>query len=370
MALIDAEHITDAVLIEKYMGGTAPSASDSPLTRVAGVKEIFQSIAQSIWQAAASLYDPQNPIKSIINFTATGALTIFGPWWAGLIYFIASEFFGLDFATIFDKIKDYLVNLLSSKKNLSARDVKSAVSQALGGASANDHVVAHDYSSEVVFKKMARVYDIYRDAMMQAAVIEKAGGVTDLLLGPVKLLIKKVVAPPMAKSFLGKVLSFIFKSFLIGTSKAMAGKAGRDLVGGTGPGGAQSPGGGWLTNMLTNPGSGSSGTAKNWQHKMKPTSFGTTNEPGNWEEEFAVSNIANSIADWATQRYPALAQHKGEMMQTESFKNVVKAIQANNSRNHYPDLTYIPHQILGTTVNSKAEIVDLFAGEIAQKLGL
>jgi hypothetical protein len=150
-------------------------------------------------------------------------------------------------------------------------------------------------------------------------------------------------------------------------AKKKAGEAGRAMFGGTGPGGETNPGGGLITNWL----SGKSGpSTSKYQHKMKPTSFGTQNEPGNWEEDFAVSNIANSIADWATQRYPQIASHRSEMMETDAFKNVVKAIQVNNSRNHYPDLTYIPHQVMGTAVNSKAELVDLFIGEIAQKLGL
>lgn len=362
MALIDADYIADSILIEKYMG-TSLSNEPSSLTRIAGVREVFQSIGQSIWNAAASLYDPNDPVRSIVNFTATGLITIFTPWWLGLIYAIASEFFGLDFATIFEKVKDYLVSLLQTKRSLSAKDVKSAVSQAIGGtASASDHVVAN---AENLFKKMSHLSDMYRDVMVRSAAIDKTGGALDLILSPLKLLVKKVVSPPAAKSFLGKVLSFIFKTFLIGTAKAMAGKAGRDMVGGTGPGGVTSPGGGWLSNMFSSP----SSSVVSYQHKMKPQA-GDEPKPGNWEENFPLANVENAIADWAVRRYPELSSHKNEMMQTNSFKEVAKAIRANNSRNHYPDQTYIPHKIMNRTVNSQGELVDLFVPEIAQKLGL
>lgn len=350
MALIDVNYITDAALIEKYLGTSTPASS--PLNKIAGAAEIFQSIGQGIWELAKSLWDPENPIKSVINLTLTGLITIFGPWWMGLIYVIATEFFGVDFGSLLEKVKNNVVATLTAKKSISGTDVDKSVETAIGGSPASDHVTAEQ--TERMFKKMAKLQELFRDEMIIQGSIhrEAQGALLSMLLKPIKML----VSPPVAKTFMGKVLKFIFKTFLIGIAKAKAGQLGRGLVGGIGPGGATAP---------------STSSSGKIPHKLKSNpGFGTQQEPGNWEEDFALSNTANEIASWATQCYPQLNSKKNEMMQTQSFKNVVKAIQDNNSRNHYPNTTYIPHKILGETVNTKTELVDLFVGEIAAKLGL
>jgi len=353
MALIDANYLTDASLIEKYMGTTA--SEESPLNKVAGVTEVFQSVASGLWAEAAKMWDPENPIKSIINFTATGLVTIFTPWWLGLIYFVASELLGFSFGDVFEKIKNYIVQTLQTKKTVSGSDVDKGVDSILGGvAQASDHVTAEQ--TERLLKKMSTLQEMFRDQMIIQSSINKTSGAIDLLLKPLKLLI----SPSVAKTFLGKVLKFIFKTFLIGVAKAKAGALGRGVVGGTGPHGETSPG------LFGGP---SAPKSSKITHNLKPNgAFGTEQENGNWEEGFAVSDTANQIANWAVSRYSQLATKKNDMMQTQSFKNVVKAITDNNSRNHYPSTTYIPHKIMGDTVNSKAELVDLFVGEIAQKL--
>jgi len=363
MALIDANYLTDASLIEKYMGSESlrSASEESPLNKVAGVTEVFQSVASGLYAEAAKMWDPENPIKSIINFTATGLITIFTPWWLGLIYFVASEFFEFSFGDVFEKIKSYIVQTLQTKKTVSGKrtisgdDVDKGVDSILwGGAKASDHVTAEQ--TERLLKKMSTLQEMFRDQMIIQSSINKTSGAINLLLKPLKLLI----SPSVAKTFLGKVLKFIFKTFLIGVAKAKAGALGRGVVGGTGPHGETSPG------LFGGP---SAPKSSKITHNLKPNgAFGTEQENGNWEEGFAVSDTANQIANWAVSRYSQLATKKNDMMQTQSFKNVVKAITDNNSRNHYPSTTYIPHKIMGDTVNSKAELVDLFVGEIAQKL--
>lgn len=364
---MDTQYLNDTLLIEKYLGGAfgGPSVAfgTSPLHKVAGVAEIFQGIAGSIYSEVMKLWDPNDPIKSILNFTATGLITIFGPWWMGLIYLISSEFFGMDFGKLYDMIKDSLVSTLKSKRSLTAQDITAAVSAATGGsAQASDHVTAT--FDEKLFRKMAKLHDLYRDEMVIQGMLEKNAFPGDFLVKPLFGIIKKVIAPPAAKSFIGKVLSFIFKTIVISVGKAKLGQAGRALVGGTGPNGQSSPG--MLSGLVQNTISGLSKIP----HKMKASSFGTTNQTGSWQEDFPVQNTKNEVLEWATQRYPQLAQHKAEVESDDSFKKVVQAIQDNNRETQYHDATFIPHTIGGQPVNSIADIVELFAGQVANKLGL
>ncbi len=364
---MDTQYLNDAMLIEKYLGGAfgGPSVpfGASPLQKVAGVAEIFQGIASSIYAEVMKLWDPNDPVKSILNFTATGLVTIFGPWWLGLAYAISSEFFNKDFGTLYDMVKDSLVSTLQSKRSLTAQDITTAVSQVTGGgASASDHVTAE--SDERLFRKMAKLHDLYRDQMIIQGMLEKTAFPGDFLFKPILGILKKVVAPPAAKSFIGKILSFFFKTLIISVGKAKAGQAGRALVGGTGPNGQSSPG--MLSGLVSNIGSALSKVP----HKMKASSFGTTIQTGSWDEDFPVSATKNEVLDWAIQRYPQLAQHRADIESNDSFQKVVQAIEENNRQTQYHDLTFIPHTIGGQQVNSIADIVELFAGQVANKLGL
>lgn len=105
---------------------------------------------------------------------------------------------------------------------------------------------------------------------------------------------------------------------------------------------------------------------------IKPTnpSWGNEEEGQLWSESFPLSNVENVMADWAVQRYGQLAGHQNELKDTQSFKDMIKEIKEINKRNYYPIITYIPTKLFGQPVSTKAEFVDLFVGEVIQKLNL
>lgn len=349
-SLIDAEYIFDASLFDRYV------FANEPLRKIAGEGLSLSSFKDTITDWFSSMIDPARPIESVMNIAFDGAVMILSPWWASLIYWIAEEYFGFN---LFAKLKECasdLMDIFKSKGQLITRDIKQVVSSKLGdSASAFDHVTAKE--SETNFRKVARAERYFRNhSILHISQVKNAGFISFITKGMGNIL-KKVIGPSTGKSFLVKFFVFFLKALGVGLGAKLAGKAVRSLTSDL-----AAPG----TSGISSASESSAGLL--FAHNLEPENFGEDAESAPWAENVNKAQVSNLIADWAVTRFPQVSSLRQEMMNTVSFKKVINGILEDNKNNNYPNITYIPYTMFGKRVSSKAQVVELFIGEIAKKV--
>lgn len=90
------------------------SCSNAPITKEAfDVTGFLKETFQSFYQGIESQVNKESPILSALNFLAVGVITSYNPI-LGMIFSILGTSFGINFETIFTKIKSGLSSYLSS----------------------------------------------------------------------------------------------------------------------------------------------------------------------------------------------------------------------------------------------------------------
>lgn len=344
------EYVTDSIIIERYMGqGMRKNAG--------AMSDVFSSIGESIKAAIAALWDPARPVASLMALGAKGVLTALTGGWSILIQVICEEIFHINFIDVFEKVKEYVVGLFKGGKAIRMSDISTAVDQGMGAAGVTDGVKADDHlssvaynDSEYVFKRMNRI----RKAFFSGK-IEKQAQLGALLKLPYTIVagaLKKLIPNALAKSFLGKLLKFVFTT---GVTAVAAGTAGK-----------------LITKVVPSIGGGSS--EPSYKHRLTPTTFGTEIMPSEWSEDIPQSQIGTRVMEWVLALYPELKTQEARIKQlaatSSKFQTLLAAIRENNTKNFYVNLTSIPDKVSGFTIKSKADVVNFFIEDIAKALSL
>lgn len=349
MAIIDREFLRDTALVDRYlMPDSLAGRTRLPLHKVADFSEIASSFlgtvggALSEWVTSEIAKFKGDPVAALGELAIEGWLGIYGGWFLTLVDIIAEVGFGFNFFSLFDKIKNNLVSEMKQNKTVNNDTVTKVINTAVGGGN-----LAEDQQF---------VVDAWEHFGVCASLV-KNGAMTGKAI---KWVVEKFMGKEGSKSWIKRLLRWLFLTIL--GSMAMTAKrqvvrnAPSILMG-------RQPGSGNTSEQSSSP----SPSIPSW---LKPSGFGTSSEGGGglWEEDVPLATIQDTLVDWAIRVYPQLQAQRQALAESSALASVVNTIRHNNKENHYPSITWIPHHYGEHVVNSQKELVDLFVGEVANKM--
>lgn len=273
----------------------------------------------------ASKIDSDHKVASVLAILTPALLSTAG--FPMLAFFIrtAEYVFGFNLTDIFSKIGSMLSPMLSKEEPITNDKIKSIVSSSVG------------HTAEASFDNV--------ELIKNANTLIKTAKLTKSIVG----------------SGLSALLSWVVKAVLVAAGFSVGADIVKKTVG--------------LENDIDrakNPeqyekehpkASSKVSTTPVGNLTLNPSySIENNNVNSSWVEDISPSNIANKLYEYAYTVYPELKDYKSQILSNPKFNFLVDEIKKYNSRgsNSY---TYIPSEF-----NSKKEIVDLFAADIAKQI--
>lgn len=293
---------------------------------------VFDSITSSIKNSFESILDKNNPIKSIFNFLAPGAISmVLGGGPIGFIAATLLDLFGVDFYGIIKDILSYLSPALHSGEGVSEQHLSSATDEALSKVNLDSpKTSSYDYS-------------LYKTAGLFGALGKAVSG-----------FFKRPLAGAAKKSFLSSVLRTIFRVVL-----RSAGVMGTSFVAG------KTLGVGKYSDEPKRSIPKSTQTFFKIKSSYTDTAYNTAKEI--WSENLpnTSENISNLIIDIAEDVYDGLDKYRQLVKTSLGFRKVFDEISFVNRLAPGAQVIAIPR-----TYSTEKDIADMFIDEVAKKAEL
>lgn len=327
-----------------------------PLHKTADLSEMVSSflgtvagaISQFVTDEIAKAKDDW--VAAFAELAFEGVIGVYGGWFITLVDLIAEIGFNVKPFAIFKSIKDSLVEKLRAGGTIDSNTVKTAVDQHLGGSNADDHQIRE------AWERVGVAATIIKQAALTAPI---QSGIKWLAEGPGKSIIEKLMGKNLAKGWIGRFFKWLFQTILGACSMFVKRKLVQKTFSGDTKPAAGEPA--QQSAIPTPP------AVPAW---LKPSGFGTENQDPRaiWEEDVPLNTIGDTLVNWALQIYPQLGPQRGQLASSPMLKTIVNVIKSENSENHYPSITWMPHQFGQYSANSRKELVDLFVGDVASKM--
>jgi len=340
--MLDIEYIADSINIESF------ARSDQFIkTADAGVLSWISSKVQD-----AIHWDPNNPGASLLSLSGQVLFYTIMPWWLGVLVEAGMELLGLNPTKIVEDILKKLAEMMNNgdvKSKGISQAVNSVVDEKIGGGSSADDGQDKIAESRRVFAESRRVFA--QMTLLKQTIndqVTKTGGVATEV---VKEGLSKFVPLTEIKGFIAKILKFLFKTLLMKTAAHYTAAVAEPIVGPA------------IRSIVTP------------KKKLKSTNFGETKEDPNWAAPVRFDQIPNLIMSWVYQAYPELGstelKNKTESAVAGSgkFRTLLQEIRSENSQNNIPNSTFIPLEVDGKSIRSKADVVNFFIEDVANQIG-
>lgn len=350
--------------------------NDDPFTKTADgglVANIFEKVKDIVMHNV----DKDRPLESILNFLAPSMLWKLSPT-LSILFIVADYIFGVDFKKIFSDIKNELLAIFKSGKEITEEHVNSAVDKALNATTVSDpdpsaaskilssvKGLASTSSEDVIkLKKIIKIAE--RNGLENFKLISE--GLFGSSLGRLSGSAFRSMSFPTIRN----ILSFFFKSVL--QTLKMMGVAGIALGAAKTMDVADVPipdekgKGAWLggdEKSKSNSGN-KPGNASNKVIKLEYSGYGDKYYKEGWFESFPVSRLEDVLIQWAVKCYPSLDNNKFKdaARNSQALNNVVKYIEDVNKKSQSKNVsTFIPPKF-----ESKKDAVDAFVYDVLQSI--
>jgi len=340
------EYLVDCTIVQSLMDTHA-------MSKTAQDGGMMANLASGIKDYVMEHWDNNDKVDSILAFVGPGLLSLAGFGWLAFIYEVA-EVLGFDFIGFFRSIRQGLgefVGSLASGQEKPSEDqiynkVKPIVEQ-----SAQEHFngsVNYSKMPDLMMKAPNFISDM-KDAKEIGALdrtsfnkmIKNAGIVSTLIGKLTRLLIKifSVVITTGIKS-LGFAAIGGAASTALGLNKEQQEPA-QAATYQIPPAAAR-----YMSTIR----------AKSVPSDLTEVHPNTTQDI--WMENLSIENIGETLANWAAEAYPDLAQYKGQLEESQGMQRMVAAFSARNRASKGLNILTIPRPF-----ERKMDIVDQIVGE-------
>lgn len=309
------------------------------------------SVSSLITSEVQKIYDPKNPVSSILAFIGPGLLWMTGFKWLAVIYEVADAF-GFNWTQFFTDIKNKLEPLLTGLVNgegKSAADVNTIVQEAAASAD----------SDNIDAAKIQDVAEKYAPASVNDMLFIKKLALTAIALPSVYEAIKLFLGTIVGKRLRRGVTGFIVKS-VAWVIAAIIIAAGFKLVGSTA---AKALNIGQDKKPAVNPYANETFTlAVNPNADQHLFTNNYNDDSHVWLINLNISHLPDTLVQWAQQIYPQL-DDINLIRSSPKFQDTVQAFRDRNKGADNLEILAVPEPF-----RSIKDIVDSFAADVAAKM--
>jgi hypothetical protein len=338
-------------------GAIIASLADD-ITKTAQAGGTMSNIASGVKEYISGLWDPKDPVDSILGFIAPGILSAAGFGWLAFIYEVA-EVMGFDFIGFFSSIrqniKEFIHTLVSSKEPIPQETIYENVKEATTAAAEQHFNGATD---------MSKLPALAMKAPSFVSELQDANDVRSFAINqtPVSALIKNagimsIFKGKLARLFI-RMVTWLITTALVSLGFAAAGGTAKSLLGGTPSSQSSSTDQGDTSLVSIAPQAArymSKIQAKNIPADLKQSHSNNTQNV--WIESGNIDEIEQIIMSWIMQAYPQLSKYTADLSNSETMQNIVKLFEKRNGYSKGVDIYAVPKPF-----TRKLDIVDQIVG--------
>lgn len=356
----DLQYIADSILIEKLFlidAGLAIS-QNVDLHKEAGVSDLLGGIASGVMDWGKKHVDTSSvgsTLTSLADLMAPGVLFRVHPLLGGLA--TVSTVLGFSVSNIVRKVLAYLKPKLEAGESVSAQEINEVGKAAVAAeAGPLDSTASNDMFYHLrEIEKRGELVRLVKDAAVFGNKSRGPGMISNIFMG---------LRRGRAMWLLGAFAIWILKTILIGAGLIAAGEAVYKMFGGQPKSEvAQQPAG--ATYKAQEDGEAVPVATSN-PSKLKPSGKGQDNHTNDhtnsvWVVPMVGGSVDAMLLTWASYVYPELSGKESVIESTPSFNKTVdmmsRHLEAGKQRLKVPQ-----------GLNSIKQVVDMFAGDVANKL--
>lgn len=363
----ELQYIADTLLVEKVL------TLDASLRKEAAVGEILTGLENEIKNFIAKNIDPEKPFESVLKNLLAPALLFRANKFLGILYYAAKEA-GIDFENIWSSVVGAIRPKLEKGEEVTSEEINAAGKSLLVQA------------SDDLFHEL-------RELEKRGELIKTAQLFGRRYTGRTQPLGGAMFVPPKGSSMLGRIFGFLEQrkvgagrslvtGFIVWIIKTIL--AGAVLAAGAGAIGKAVkkekapempefrgvPG----TVMVSHPMTGQQAPVNRpppvampakARHSFQSSGRGEMHHLNDDNNVWIVpiyGNIRNTLASWAQEIYPELAQHMALVQSSPSFNRMANILGA------YIDPKQPNYLVMPKGINRRVDVVDTFASDVDRTL--
>lgn len=297
---------------------------DSKLIKNAQDNPIY-GLGSAIKNYFSNHIDPENPVKTVVNFLAPGIIRGLLPGPLRWIVGLALSTFGVDFDGLIRSVWDNLKGSVGNDQKTSPSSVDTAVDSALSK-----------------LETTAQEYDLHQINKLAILGIGRNRS--------------------QDKNMLGKILKWLFKTILSSAGLMVGGDMINKMVGRPNAFDNTIQNGKPVDTPSNNTPSIPATKSTQTKFKVKP-GYSDVRQPQPWTLDIvnSESNISNALIDFSKQVYDGLDGLESKIKASPAFETVKDAIVWSNRSSQGDNLVFIPK-----VFTSKKQLVDFFIDDVAK----